>query len=207
MVVRAVSGRARGAGHHLRREETRARLLAAARAAFIDGSVVSTPLDAVAAAASTSKATLFFHFRDRRGLLAELARQVYLELVAEVQAARPGDVRSFLRAYLGVQPDPRARLLWEVGDVLTADGAALLPDLPYEHLRLVLEHLLRDEAIPEGRQRHLVAVVAPAAFLLARRVSQGLATDDEVAAFVAHVDAVAHATGTPATSPAGGPAR
>ena len=201
-----MSGRAGGAGRHRRREETRARLLAAARAAFIDGSVVSTPLDVVAAAASTSKATLFFHFRDRRGLLTELARQVYLELVAEVQAARPGDVRSFLRAYLGVQPDPRARLLWEVGDVLTADGAAL-PDLPYEHLRLVLEHLLRDEGIPEGRQRHLVAVVAPAAFLLARRVSHGVATDDEVAAFVAHVDAVAHATGATAASPAGGPSR
>ena len=195
MAVASVSGA--GGRRQSRRAETRARLLAAARAAFIDGSVVSTPLDAIAAAASTSKATLFFHFRDRRGLLVELAREVYLELVAE--APRPVDAKSFLLWYLELQRDPRARLLWEVGDVLAADGVAL-SDVPYGHMRVALGRLLGAEAIPAARVPHLVAVIAPASFLLARRVALGQAHEGEVSAFVAHVDAVAHAGRVPAAS-------
>ena len=72
-------GRLRG-GHgggddalRAQKAETRKRLLQAAVEVFGQGSVMATPVDAVAAAAGVSKATLFFHFGSRLDLLEEVA--------------------------------------------------------------------------------------------------------------------------------------
>lgn len=172
--------------------ETRARLLAAARAVFAEGSVVTTPLDAVAAAAGVSKATLFFHFADRGDLLEAVAGEILVEIYGELQAQTdpPATRRAFLRFYLDLQHDPRPALLWEIGDVLSADGRPL-PDLAYQHLKDELDRHLQAEGVPAERAARLIGVLAPAVFLVARRVAFGQATEGEVTRFLDDVDHIA----------------
>lgn len=170
--------------------ETRARLVTAARHVFADGSVVTTSLDAVAAEARVSKATLFFHFADRADLLAAVAQEILSELYREQLADDAPTRRQFLAAYLEVQRDPRTRLLWEVGDLLGADGRPL-PDLAYRFLRDRLGDYLRAEGLPAERVSRLTGVLAPATFLVARRVAFGQATEGEVTSFLDDVDALA----------------
>jgi AcrR family transcriptional regulator len=167
--------------------ETRARLLAAARTVFAEGSVVTTALDAVAAAARVSKATLFFHFPDRSEMLAAVAGELLVEMHGELHRDSPASRRDFLGAFLDLQRDPRLVLLWEIGDVLTADGRPL-PDLAYQHLKDELERRLQAEGVPGDRATRLTGVLAPATFLLARRVAFGQATDAEIVGFLDDVD-------------------
>lgn len=169
--------------------ETRARLLAAARRVFAEGSVVTTALDAVAAAAGVSKATLFFHFPDRGALLGALARDLLAEMYHELGSQAPASRRAFLRGYLELQRDPRPVLLWEIGDVLSADGRAL-PDAAYRYLKDELDARLRAEGVPADRAARLTGVLAPATFLVARRVAFGQASEAEIAGFVDDVDAL-----------------
>jgi AcrR family transcriptional regulator len=169
--------------------ETRARLLAAAREVFADGSVVTTALDAVASAAGVSKATLFFHFADRGELLSALARELLREMGRDLGAKAPASRRAFLRGYLDVQRDPRPVLLWEIGDVLSADGRPL-PDAAYQHLKDGLDERLRAEGVPAERAARLIGVLAPATFLVARRVAFGQATEGEIDGFLDDVDAL-----------------
>lgn len=169
--------------------ETRARLLAAARTVFTEGSVVTTALDAVAAAAGVSKATLFFHFPERNELLSALARDLLAEMYRELGTRAPASRRAFLHGYLEVQRDPRPVLLWEIGDVLSADGRPL-PDAAYRYLKDELDARLRAEGVPADRAARLTGVLAPATFLVARRVAFGQAAEGEVAGFLDDVDAL-----------------
>jgi AcrR family transcriptional regulator len=169
--------------------ETRARLLAAARRVFADGSVVTTALDAVAAEAGVSKATLFFHFPDRGELLGALARDLLGEMGRELLARAPASRRAYLRDYLELQRDPRPVLLWEIGDVLSADGRPL-PDAAYRYLKDELDVRLRAEGVPADRAARLTGVLAPATFLVARRVAFGQASEAEIAGFLDDVDAL-----------------
>jgi AcrR family transcriptional regulator len=169
--------------------ETRARLLAAARSVFAEGSVVTTALDAVAAAAGVSKATLFFHFPDRRELLSALARELLAEMYRDLGTPAPESRRAFLRGYFEAMRDPRPVLLWEIGDVLSADGRPL-PDAAYRHLKDELDVRLRAEGVPADRAARLTGVLAPAAFLVARRVAFGQASEAEIAGFLDDVDAL-----------------
>jgi AcrR family transcriptional regulator len=156
---------------------------------FTDGSVVTTPLDAVATAAGVSKATLFFHFGERRELLEALTGELYIELYHELGALDASTLRVFLEGYLGMQTDPRVRLLWALGDVLTADNAPLR-DTAYAHLGIAIGLHLAGEGLPPDLAGHLTAVVAPATFLIARRAAFGQLEDDEVPEFLDHVDAL-----------------
>lgn len=179
----------RGAAGRRARQKaaTRARLLAAARVVFADGSVVTTPLDAVAAAAGVSKATLFFHFAARTELLEALAGDLYVELYEELTARPARTTLEFLTAYLAMQRDDRPRLLWEIGDVLSADGRAV-PDVAYRHLRDGLASHLMAGGIEPGRAARLAGVLGPATFMVARRVAFGQDREDEVMRFLADVD-------------------
>jgi AcrR family transcriptional regulator len=148
----------------------------------------------VATAAGVSKATLFFHFGERRELLEALTGELYIELYHELGALDASTLRIFLEGYLGLQSDPRVRLLWALGDVLTADGAPL-QDTAYAHLRIAIGLHLGGEGLPPDQAAHLAAVVAPAAFLIARRASFEQLGDGEVPDFLDHVEALVHPPG------------
>ncbi|QYG94022.1 TetR/AcrR family transcriptional regulator [Iamia sp. SCSIO 61187] len=178
------------------KEETRERLLAAARERFDQGSVVTTPLDAVAAAAGVSKATLFFHFATRADLLRAVAGSLAKELAPLLDADRAATTLDHVRAFLAIQADPRVRLLWEIGDVLAADGQPQ-PDVVYTALRRDLTGLGRRAGADEARATAVAGVVAPATFMLGRRVAFGSAEPAEVDLFLAHVHHLTTTDGTP----------
>lgn len=169
-----------------KKEETRARLLASARAAFDEGSVVTTPLDVVATGAGVSKATLFFHFATRGDLLRATAQALYDELEPDVDPARARTTIDHIRTFLGVQHDPRVVLLWKIGDVLAADGQPQ-PDVVYAGLERDLTDLIRGDGVPAERAPALAGVLTPATFMLGRRVAFGSAGPAEVDAFTDHV--------------------
>lgn len=180
------------AGRTKQKEETRQRLLAAARAAFDVGSVVTTPLEAVARAAGVSKATLFFHFATRADLLRATAGDLYQELATAVDGPHVAGTVEYVRLYLSVQRDPRIVLLWKIGDVLAADADPLV-DIAYVSISHELAGRVRADGIAADRVDAVVGVLAPATFMVARRVAFGSAGPDEVEAFCAHVDGVLHA--------------
>jgi AcrR family transcriptional regulator len=151
--------------------------------------VVSTPLDAVAKHAGVSKATLFFHFADRRALLQALSQELYVVGYRLIDAADRSTVRKFLEAYLAVQEDARVRLLWRVGDVLTADGAPL-PGAAYGYAVHELQARLDELGVPPSHAVPLAGVVAPAALLMARTVAFDGLGEQERTRFLDQVDAL-----------------
>jgi AcrR family transcriptional regulator len=168
-----------------RKAATRQRLLDAATEVFTEGSVMTTPVDAVAAAAGVSKATLFFHFGSRIDLLEEVAVRVY-EAGAAWRTPQPG-LAPFLERYFAAQHQPTTRMLWEIGDLLSAEGRGA-PNLAYAHLTGQLAERLEDERIVPARAISLAGVLAPAVLLVARRIAFAQADADEVARFHADVD-------------------
>lgn len=160
--------------------ETRQRLLRAAVEVFGRGSVMTTPVDAVAAAAGVSKATLFFHFGSRLDLLEEVAGSVYGSGVAWRPRA-PG-LEAFLDDYFAVQLLPETRLVWEIGDVLTVEGRST-PTAAYRHLTAYLGDRLAEDGVGRPTADRLAGVVAPAVLLVARRVAYGEVDDNEVERF------------------------
>ena len=151
--------------------------------------MVSTPLDAVAKHAGVSKATLFFHFADRRALLQALSQELYVVAYRLLDAADRSTVRKFLEAYIDAQDDPRVRLLWRVGDVLTADGAPL-PGAAYGYAVHELQARLDELGVPPSHAVPLAGVVAPAALLVARSVAFDAFGEEERERFLDQVDAL-----------------
>lgn len=177
------------AGRTRQKEETRQRLLGAARRVFDHGSVVTTPLDAVAREAGVSKATLFFHFATRADLLRATAGDLYGELAVVVDVWREEAALPYLRGYLLAQTDRRIVLLWKIGDVLAADADPLV-DVAYTSLSVEVARRLAADGVAAERVDALAGVIAPAAFMVARRVAFGSADTAEVDAFLTRVEAL-----------------
>jgi TetR/AcrR family transcriptional repressor of mexJK operon len=78
-----------------RSERKRAAILEAATEAFLEHGYLGTSMDEIAAAAGVSKQTVYKHFDDKRGLLAEMVASVVDEsrdpVETEVATIQPGD--------------------------------------------------------------------------------------------------------------------
>ena len=168
-----------------RKAATRQRLLDAAVEAFTAGSAMTTSVEAVAAAAGVSKATLFFHFGSRIELVEAVAGQVYAAGAAW-RTREPG-LAPFLERYFAAQHQPTTRMLWELGDLLSAEGRGA-PNIAYLHLTGQLAERLEDEQLDPPRAASLAGVLAPAVLLVARRIAFGQADEAEVARFLADLD-------------------
>ena len=127
MSTRATRGRRPGA------PDTRAEVLAAARASFAEKGFRGTTIRAVAAAAGVDPALVHHYFGTKDDLfLAALEMPVDpRELLAPVMAQGPdGAGERLLRTFLSVWADPeiQVRLLAVVRSVLDEDGATLLKE-------------------------------------------------------------------------------
>ena len=127
MSTRATRGRRPGA------PDTRAEVLAAARASFAEKGFRGTTIRAVAAAAGVDPALVHHYFGTKDDLfLAALEMPVDpRELLAPVMAQGPdGAGERMLRTFLSVWDDPeiQVRLLAVVRSVLDEDGATLLKE-------------------------------------------------------------------------------
>ncbi|MBY9064455.1 TetR/AcrR family transcriptional regulator; helix-turn-helix transcriptional regulator [Sphingomonas yunnanensis] len=109
-------------------EANRARLLAAARAAFAVHGFAGASMDELTAAAGLTRGALYHGFGDKKGLLAAVVAQVDGEMAARARAAAAAvgdDWEALLAeaaAYIEMALDP------EVRRIVLLDGPAVLGD-------------------------------------------------------------------------------
>lgn len=110
-------------------EETRAKLIAAARRAFAEHGYAGTSMDDLTAAVGLTRGALYHHFGDKRGLLAAVVEAVDSEMAAAAlaKAERKGGTEwdkllAEGAAYIEAATDP------EIRRIVLLDGPAVLGD-------------------------------------------------------------------------------
>ncbi|NGM21370.1 TetR/AcrR family transcriptional regulator [Roseomonas stagni] len=109
-------------------EETRARLMRAARRAFAEQGYAAASMDELTAEAGLTRGALYHHFGDKRGLLQAVVHQIDTEMAARARlAARdaPDAWAALLAegaAYIEMALEP------EVQRIVLLDGPAVLGD-------------------------------------------------------------------------------
>ena len=109
-------------------EDTRARLVAAARAAFAANGYAAASMDELTAAAGLTRGALYHNFGDKKGLLRALIAQLDAEMAVKAQARRDRAATPWLGfleecvAYIELALEP------EIQRIMLLDGPAVLGD-------------------------------------------------------------------------------
>ncbi|HEX2148249.1 MAG TPA: TetR/AcrR family transcriptional regulator [Pseudorhizobium sp.] len=109
-------------------EETRAKLVAAARKAFAEKGYAAASMDDLTAEAGLTRGALYHNFGDKKGLLQAVVDQIDGEMVARMRAAREAADnlwQGFLDegvAYIEMALEP------EIQRIMLLDGPAILGD-------------------------------------------------------------------------------
>lgn len=163
----------------------RERILTAARELFYRHGIHAVGVDAIAAAASTNKMTLYRHFASKDALIAACLRELARDKDAEwdaIAASHPGDPKAQLLAWLQRMGEWMAREA-DRGCAL-ANAAIELPDQEHPARRVVREYksAVRQRLVDLCRDAGLndPEALADEVFLLcegARIAAQSLASD------------------------------
>jgi AcrR family transcriptional regulator len=153
------------------REDTRARLIAAARTVISSSGLQAARMEDIAAEAGVSRAAVYYHFNSKQDLAAALVDDIFRELTATVRTAlAEGPVEHVLRAaveFFGGQVT-LARLL--IADMPTpVDPEHLMARHRDELLALLSERLRTD--MRAGRVRPCDPQVAATAIVALMRVA------------------------------------
>ena len=109
-------------------EETRARLIRAARTAFAEKGYATASMDELTAAAGLTRGALYHNFGDKKGLLRAVIEQLDAEMVAKARAVRDRAETPWLGfleegvAYIGLALEP------EIQRIMLLDGPSVLGD-------------------------------------------------------------------------------
>jgi len=109
-------------------EETRARLIQAARAAFAEKGYAAASMDELTATAGLTRGALYHNFGDKKGLLRAVIEQLDAEMVAKARIARHRAATPWLGfleegvAYIELALEP------EIQRIMLLDGPAVLGD-------------------------------------------------------------------------------
>ncbi|MBX9933034.1 MAG: TetR/AcrR family transcriptional regulator [Methylobacterium sp.] len=109
-------------------EETRAKLIRAARMAFAESGYAGASMDDLTEAAGLTRGALYHNFGGKKGLLAAVVEQLDAEMVAKASAARDGADTPWLGflaegvAYIELALEP------EIQRIMLRDGPAVLGD-------------------------------------------------------------------------------
>ena len=109
-------------------EETRAKLIRAARKAFAEQGYAAASMDELTAAAGLTRGALYHNFGDKKGLLRAVIEQLDAEMVAKARVARERADTPWLGflaeciAYIELALEP------EIQRVVLLDGPAVLGD-------------------------------------------------------------------------------
>ncbi|MDX2233575.1 MAG: helix-turn-helix domain-containing protein [Hyphomonadaceae bacterium] len=181
-----------------RRQETRARLIAAARACFVEDGYDAAALDRIVVLAGVSKGALYHHFASKQDLFAAVFEAVSRETIARAGAtrARTAFARLMVAACAWLEavetPDARAIMLEEAPRALGARRAREIEDAnAHAAMRAAVDAVVRAGegacADPDLAARLLNATLAELALL--RHASGGKTPGDK--AMKAAVESVA----------------
>lgn len=170
-----------------RTEATRAALMAAARALFIEKSYAETATPEIVAAAGVTRGALYHHFADKQALFRAVVEREAAEVAAEIERATPDaeNARQALldggRAFLAAMATPgRTRLLLLDGPAVL--GRAAMDEIDNRHgartLREGLEAAMREGAMKPAPVEALTALLAAAFDRAALSIEAGAAQAD-----------------------------
>ncbi|MBL8560007.1 MAG: TetR/AcrR family transcriptional regulator [Hyphomonadaceae bacterium] len=172
-----------------RREETRARLIAAARTAFVEDGYEAAALDRILALAGVSKGALYHHFESKEDLFAAVFDGVSRETIARARKVKArtafGRLVAAACAWLEAveAPDARAIMLEEAPRALGSQRAREIEDAnAHAVMRAAIEAVVNAGegrcADPDLAARLLNATLAELALL--RHASNGATPGDRV---------------------------
>jgi AcrR family transcriptional regulator len=162
-------------------EETRTRLLSAARTLFTEQGYFSTGTEEIVAVAEVgTRGALYHHFADKKGLFEAVFEQVELDLAARAAVVITGDT-GLARLTQGLDAFLDASLEPDVSRIILIDGPAVLGwarwrEIEAQHGLGAIRHML-DDGVADGSID--VSDSQALAHLL-------LSAVDEAALFIAH---------------------
>jgi len=165
-------------------EETRAKLVAAARVAFGAHGYANTSMDDFTAAVGLTRGALYHHFGDKRGLLAAVVEQIDEETDARLQAvsdAAPdawAGFRDRCRAYLRMAQEPEMRrIVLQDARAVLGGASPVSQQFCVTSMTELLEGLMRGRAIrradPQALARLVYGALAEGAFWVAESEGDG----------------------------------
>ncbi|MBP1848679.1 AcrR family transcriptional regulator [Rhizobium halophytocola] len=185
-------------------EETRAKLIGAARKAFAETGYAAASMDDLTAAVGLTRGALYHNFGDKRGLLAAVVNQIDAEMAARAHAmaGEAADTWGALLAegvaYIGMALDP------EVQRIVLRDGPAVLGDpsqwpsqnaclqTTIEALSALVEEGVLKPVDVEAAARLLNGAALNAALWVAASEEPQVVLDKAVAAFRALAEGLRH---------------
>lgn len=178
-------------------EETRAKLIQAARNAFATKGYAAASMDDLTAAAGLTRGALYHNFSDKKGLLQAVIDQIDAEMLVRLRAAQEGAETPWLGllaenvAFIEMALEP------EIQRIMLLDGPAVLGDpsqWPNQTACLRRTTQMIQALIDEGTVRPVDAEAA-ARLLNGAALSASLwiaASDDPHAVFAKAVEAFRH---------------
>lgn len=178
-------------------EETRAKLIQAARKAFAAKGYAAASMDDLTAEAGLTRGALYHNFGDKKGLLQAVVDQIDAEMGARARAAQDGAETAWLGflaeciAYIQMALEP------EIQRIMLRDGPAVLGDpsqWPNQNVCLRRTTQMIQELIDEGTVKPVDAE-ATARLVNGAALNASLwiaAADDPPAVFVKAVEAFRH---------------
>lgn len=181
-------------------EETRAKLIQAARKAFAAKGYAAASMDDLTAEAGLTRGALYHNFGDKKGLLQAVVDQIDAEMGTRARAAQEGAETAWLGflaegiAYIQMALEP------EIQRIMLRDGPAVLGDpsqWPNQNVCLRRTTQMIQELIDAGTVK-LVDAEATARLVNGAALNASLwiaAADDPPAVFAKAVEAFRHLAG------------
>lgn len=105
-----------------RTRTTKAAIVSAATASFVEAGSIDVSLESIADRAGVAKSTALYHFDSRTGILQAVAINLFRDLVQRVEDSADQDLVTWATHILGEQTDPSAVVLHRIGDELLQHG-------------------------------------------------------------------------------------
>ncbi|MGN0926731.1 TetR/AcrR family transcriptional regulator [Ectopseudomonas mendocina] len=140
-------------------EETRALLLATARKVFTERGYADTSMDDLTAQAGLTRGALYYHFGDKKGLLAAVVQQIDSEMDERLEAISTNaedawqGFRRRCQAYLEMALEP------DIQRIVLRDARAVLGGASPEAQRRCVESM--QQLIDDMMQRGIIARAEP----------------------------------------------
>jgi len=145
------------------REATARRILAAARAAFLENPYEDVTLNRVAKAAGVSHQTLLNHFGSKEGLFAAFGEEHHEEIQALRRRVEPGDPRSLVSALMEqYERFGDVNVRWEILEERSDLVAEGMSEARRHHLAWLEEQFAAWLDIPVRERRRRVALLCVA---------------------------------------------